>query len=108
MKYLSWNVNGIRAILKKNFYELIETESPDILALQETKGHFEQLTKKDQERLKTYGYHIYWNGAQRPGYSGTAVFSKLPALSVHYGIDEASFDHDDLAFVDETLLKNHE
>lgn len=108
MKYLSWNVNGIRAALKKNFLEFLETENPDILWLQETKWRFEQLTKKDHEIFETLWYHIYWNHAQRPGYSGTAVLSKKEALSVHYGIQEESFDFESVDFVDETLIGNHE
>jgi exodeoxyribonuclease III len=108
MKLLSWNVNGIRAVLQKNFLEFLSTENPHIIGLQETKGHFDQLIKKDQEALQNLGYHIYWNGAQRPGYSGTAVLSKTEALSVQYGIDRDSFDFKSVDFVDETLLENHE
>jgi exodeoxyribonuclease-3 len=108
MKLYSWNVNGIRAVLKKNFLEMLENESPDVIGLQETKGSFEQLTKKDQESLKDAGYHIYWNAAQRPGYSGTAVLSKNKALSEKYGIDPESFDHASIEFVDETLIENYE
>jgi exodeoxyribonuclease III len=76
--------------------------------LQETKGHFEQLLQKDQEALGNLGYHIYWNGAQRPGYSGTAALSKIKALSVRYGIDNESFDFNSVEYVDETLLENQE
>lgn len=83
-------------------------ENPDVIGLQETKGRFEQLTKKDQAYLEESGYHMYWNPAERPGYSGTAVFSKKQALNVHYGILEESFDFDSVEFVDETLIKNHE
>ena len=108
MKYLSWNVNGIRAVLQKNFIDFLETEKPDCVGLQETKGHFDQLVKKDQEKLSELWYHIYWNGAQRPGYSGTAVLSKKEALCVQYGIDKESFDSQSVAYVDETLLENHE
>ncbi len=108
MKYISWNVNGIRAVLQKNFLEFLETESPDAIGLQEVKGSFEQLTKKDQEALTELGYHIYWNAAQRPGYSGTAVLSKQEAESVYYGINPESFDTASVEYVDETLLENHE
>ena len=83
MKLVSWNVNGIRAIMKKEFEESIEDLSPDILCLQETKAHPEQLDNKVQE----LGFeHIYWNSAERKGYSGVAVFSKIKPLSVDYGI----------------------
>ncbi len=108
MKYISWNVNGIRAILKKNFKEYLEEEKPDIIWLQEVKWRFEQLTKKDQEYLNNSGYHIYWNAAQRPGYAGTAVLSKKKAVNIFYGIHEESFDSESVDFVDETLIKNHE
>lgn len=83
MKLVSWNVNGIRAIMKKEFEESIGDLSPDILCLQETKAHPEQLDNKVQE----LGFeHIYWNSAERKGYSGVAVFSKIKPLSVDYGI----------------------
>ncbi len=108
MKYLSWNVNGIRAIMKKDFLGILSKEAPDIIGLQETKWSFEQLTKKDQEALLNAGYHIYWNAAQRPWYSGTAVLSKHEAIAHWNGIDELSFDHKSVDFVDETLIKNHE
>lgn len=108
MKYVSWNVNGIRAILKKNFLEYLREESPDILWLQEIKWNPTQLTKKDAALLQETWYHIYWNPASRPGYSGTAVFSKNEALSVHHGIQKESFDHESVEYVDETLLENHE
>lgn len=107
-KYISWNVNGIRAVLQKNFLEFLETESPDCIGLQETKGSFEQLSRKDQEVIKNLGYHIYWNAAKRPGYSGTAVLSKKEALSVSYGIAKESYDYDSVAYVDETLLEDEE
>ncbi len=108
MKYMSWNVNGIRAVLKKDFREIIEAESPDVIWFQETKGRHEQLTKKDQQWLEETGYHQYWNPAIRPWYSWTAVLSKKEALSVYNGINPESFDHESVDFVDETLLENHE
>lgn len=84
MKLISWNVNGIRAVLRKElFHSFVEKENPDILCLQETKAHSSQV---DLE-LKQYPYH-YWNSAEKPGYSGTAIFSKIKPLSVRYGIDE--------------------
>lgn len=107
-KYISWNVNGIRAVLQKNFREFLEEENPDAIGLQETKWHFEQLLKKDKEYFENTDYHIYWNAAQRPGYSGTAVLSKIEPLSVMYGIDTESFDFESVEYVDETLLENHE
>ena len=94
--------------MKKDFLEILKTEDPDIIGLQETKGSFEQLTKKDQVALMDAGYHIYWNAAERPGYSGTAILSKHKALAHWNGIDELSFDHESVGYVDETLINNHE
>ncbi len=83
MKIISWNVNGIRAILKKGFLDFIGNEKPDILCVQEIKAHPAQVDKI----LSEYSYH-FWNSAERPGYSGTAVFSNIKPLSIGYGKDE--------------------
>ena len=80
MKFISWNVNGIRAALKKNFMEVWEESDADFLCLQETKCQAGQVT------IEKEGYHQYWNYAERKGYSGTAIFAKEPAISVTYGI----------------------
>lgn len=80
VKLMSWNVNGIRAILKKGFENFIEERKPDILCLQETKAHPDQLT------LELEGYWDYWNAAEKKGYSGVAVFTKKKPLDVFYGI----------------------
>src|SRR3989344_3396306 len=77
MKIISWNVNGIRATLKKGFLDFVRNENPDILCLQETKAHPDQV----DIQLKEYPSH-YWNSAERKGYSGVAVFSKHKPLSV--------------------------
>ncbi|MEX1049041.1 MAG: exodeoxyribonuclease III [Akkermansiaceae bacterium] len=86
MKLLSWNVNGIRAVIGKNFGEFVGTEMPDILCLQETKARAEQV----QLPLEIAGYHAHWNSANKPGYSGVAVFTREPPLKVvhGFGIDE--------------------
>jgi exodeoxyribonuclease III len=83
MKIISFNVNGIRAILKKDFLEFVKEHKPDILCLQETKAHPDQVDKL----LEDYPHH-YWNSAEKKGYSGTAIFSKFKPLSVQYGIDK--------------------
>lgn len=85
MKIISWNVNGIRAIMKKDFHKDIDKINPDILCLQETKAHPNQV---DAE-FKDFKYH-YWNSAEKKGYSGTAIFSKIEPLNVTYdiGIEE--------------------
>ncbi len=80
MKILSWNVNGIRACVKKGFTEFIDKEKPDIMCLQETKAHPDQV----DEMLHDYEHH-FWNSAEKKGYSGTAVFSKIKPISVTYG-----------------------
>lgn len=81
MKLLSWNVNGIRACLSKGFLDAVGKYNPDIICLQETKAHPSQV----DIQLTEYSHH-YWNSAERKGYSGVAVFSKIKPLSVDYGI----------------------
>ena len=85
-RFISWNVNGIRACLKKDFLDSFNALDADIFSLQETKLQAGQLD------LDLPGYHQYWNYAEKKGYSGTAVFTKEEPLSVFYGID--SPDHD--------------
>ncbi|MBM7649115.1 exodeoxyribonuclease-3 [Bacillus ectoiniformans] len=80
MKLISWNVNGIRACVKKGFLEYFQETGADIFCLQETK------LQAGQIELELEGYHQYWNYAERKGYSGTAVFTKIPPISVKYGI----------------------
>lgn len=83
MKLVSWNVNGIRAIAKKSFFEHLEALNTDILCLQETKAQDDQVA----ETLSALeGFHIYTHSAERKGYSGTAILSKQPALNVSFGI----------------------
>lgn len=82
MKLLSWNVNGIRAVLKKDFTESIASHDPDILCLQETKARPEQV----ELPLDLGHYKTYWNAAEKPGYSGTAIFTKDEPLDVHVGM----------------------
>lgn len=85
MKLISWNVNGLRAALKKNFLEFLNDEKPDVLCLQETK-----CSPDDVEQLWPRDYTTYWNSAAKKGYSGTAIFTKTRPLSVapHIGIAE--------------------
>ena len=86
MKLISWNVNGLRACLQKGFDDFLKSESPDIIALQETKVQPEQLTYVPE------GYHTYYFSAQKKGYSGTAVFTKQEPVSVRCGVGDARFD----------------
>ncbi|HBF34866.1 TPA: exodeoxyribonuclease III [Candidatus Sumerlaeota bacterium] len=88
LRIVSWNVNGIRAILQKNFLDFVAQDSPDILCLQETKAH------PGQVNLELPGYHLYWNSAKRPGYSGVAVFSRIEPQSVTLGIGIEKHDQE--------------
>ena len=89
MKLISWNVNGIRAALKKDFVAYVESQQPDILCLQETKAHPDQV-----EHPVLPGYHDYWNSAEKKGYSGTAVFTKTEPLNVIQGIGIEEHDNE--------------
>jgi exodeoxyribonuclease III len=80
MKFVSWNVNGIRACVKKGFIDFFREVDADIFCIQESK------LQAGQIELDLEGYHQYWNYAERKGYSGTAVFTKKKPLSVSYGI----------------------
>ena len=83
MKVYSWNVNGIRSVLKKGLFQpFISAHQPDILCLQETKA------ERGQVEIDLPGYHEYWNSAVKKGYSGTAIFSKREPVSVINGFPE--------------------
>jgi exodeoxyribonuclease III len=89
MKIVSWNVNGIRAIAKKNFFTDLELLGPDILCMQETKAQEHQVA----ETLDPLnGYHVFSNSAEKPGYSGTAIISKIKPLNVTRGINIKNHD----------------
>ena len=88
MKFISWNVNGLRAVMGKNFMEFFNEADADIFCLQETK------LQEGQIEMDLPGYHQYWNYAEKKGYSGTAIFSKKEALSVKYGIGIEEHDHE--------------
>ena len=81
MKFISWNVNGLRACVNKDFNNIFKSLDADFFCIQETKMQEGQLD------LQFDGYQSYWNYAQKKGYSGTAVFTRLKPLSVTYGID---------------------
>lgn len=84
MKLVSWNVNGLRACVRKGFLDFFHTVDADVFAVQEIKLQAGQID------LELDGYYQYWNYAERKGYSGTAIFSKKEALSVQYGLGEAN------------------
>ncbi|MDO5132570.1 MAG: exodeoxyribonuclease III [Eubacteriales bacterium] len=88
-KFISWNVNGLRACVKKGcFYEFVRQEDPDAVCLQETK------LQAGQVEVDLPGYHQYWNYAEKKGYSGTAIFVKEEPLQVRYGIGVEEHDHE--------------
>lgn len=87
MKLVSWNVNGLRAVLRKNFLEYLAAEDPDILCLQETKAG-----PDDVETLWPAAYTTYWNTAAKKGYSGTAIFTKDRPLRVTRGMNQPRHD----------------
>ncbi|MDA7621827.1 exodeoxyribonuclease III [Akkermansiaceae bacterium] len=82
MKLISWNVNGLRAVLKKNFTDFALEHQPDFLCLQETKARPEQV----ELPLDLGGYKTYWNSAEKAGYSGTCIFAKTEPLDIRLGI----------------------
>jgi exodeoxyribonuclease-3 len=89
VKLISWNVNGLRAILRKNFLEYLNDERPDILCLQETKAGPDQV-----EQLWPAAYTTYWNTATKKGYSGTAIFTRERPVRVGPGIGYADHDNE--------------
>ena len=90
MKLISWNVNGIRAVLKKGFADFIAAEKPDIVCLQETKAA--QADVVVPESLA--GYASFWNAAEKKGYAGTAIFTKPKPLAVTFGLGHAEHENE--------------
>lgn len=88
MKFISWNVNGLRACITKGFEDSFKALDADFFCLQETK------LQEGQTDLKFEGYDSYWNYADKKGYSGTAIFTKHKPLSVNYGIGIDEHDHE--------------
>ena len=88
MKLVSWNVNGLRACLGKGFMDFLTSENPDVICIQETK------MQKEQANFELGEYHDYWNSADKKGYSGTAIFSKVEPLSVSYDIGVEEHSHE--------------
>lgn len=88
MKLVSWNVNGIRACINKGFLDYFKEVDADIFCLQETK------LQAGQIELDLKGYHQYWNYAEKKGYSGTAIFTKIEPISVIYGLDIEHHDNE--------------
>ena len=86
MRFISWNVNGLRACLQKGFMDFFKAQETDFFCLQETK------LSEGQLELELPGYHQYWNYAQKKGYSGTAIFAKNAPMGVQYGIGVEELD----------------
>lgn len=91
LEILSWNVNGLRAILKKGFVDFLQEKKPDILCLQETKASEDQLPP---EIRTAWGYHIYFASGEKKGYSGVAILSKVKPLVVSAGFGIEEFDRE--------------
>ena len=88
MKFVSWNVNGLRACIKKNFRETFKSLDADIFALQEIR------MTQDQGIVETVGYKQFWNSAEKKGYSGTLIFTRIEPISATYGINIDEHDHE--------------
>ena len=86
MKLVSWNVNGMKSVLNKNFIEVFKNMNADIFCIQEIK------MQEGQIELELNNYYQYWNYAEKKGYSGTAIFTKEEPLNVIYGIDDEELD----------------
>lgn len=91
MKITTWNVNGIRAAVKKGALIWAQSQNMDVFCLQEVKAQREQLPAVEGDLP---GYQCYWNAAQRPGYSGVAVYTRQEPLAVEYGLGDDRFDHE--------------
>ena len=88
LKLISWNVNGLRACVRKGFLDYFNEVNADVVCLQETK------LQEGQIDLDLEGYHQYWNYAEKKGYSGTAIFTKIKPISVKYGMDIEEHDNE--------------
>lgn len=86
MKLVSWNVNGLRAAMKKGFKDFFDKMDADIFAIQETK------MQENQKDFDFEGYYEYWNNADKKGYSGTLIYTKVKPLNVSYGLEEGKYN----------------
>lgn len=90
-KFLSYNVNGIRAAIKKDLFGWLQKVNPDIVCIQETKAMLDQIAPED---LKDLGYEYYFHSAERKGYSGVAILSKHAPTSIDYGMGNSLYDNE--------------
>ena len=86
MKFVTWNVNGLRAAMKKGFMDFFNDVNADIFAIQETK------MQEEQKEFDIENYFEYWNSADKKGYSGTLIYTKVKPLNVVYGIDGSKYN----------------
>ena len=91
MKIVTYNINGIRAALRKGLDDWLTSTDPDVVCLQEIKAREEQF---DSSVFTNLGYHCYWYSAQKPGYSGTAILSKKKPIKVTYGMNHENYDNE--------------
>ena len=89
MRIITYNVNGIRAAMTKGLVDWVKAAQPDVLCLQETKATPDQV---DVQAFEALGYHLYWYSAQKKGYSGVAIFSKIKPKHVEYGCGIEKYD----------------
>ncbi len=108
MKLISWNVNGIRAAQKGGFQQWFSDQAADVVCIQESKARPEQL---DESMLHPNGYHSYWHSAEKPGYSGVAIYSKHEPLDVKIGIGVPEIDREGRVIIaeysDVTLINSY-
>jgi exodeoxyribonuclease-3 len=88
-RWVSWNVNGIRSAVSHGFFDWLEAERPEVVALQEVRA---QRAQFDAARAEALGYEVAWHAAQKPGYSGVATLSRVGLERVEQGLGEARFD----------------
>jgi exodeoxyribonuclease-3 len=102
MKLISWNVNGIRAVGRTCFVDWFEKQEADIICIQETKAQPEKLPAQLEEKLLHPGkYHSFWHSAQKPGYSGVALYTKKEPLRIQYGLGVPEIDSEGRVLVAE-------
>ena len=88
MKLISWNVNGLRACISKGFYDFVKAVDADVICVQETKMY------QGQAEVDLPGYEQFWNSAEKKGYSGTAIFTRIKPLAVTYDIGLPEHSHE--------------
>lgn len=86
MKFISWNVNGLRACMKKGFMDFFNSVDADFFSIQETK------MQENQKTWKIDGYYEYWNDADKKGYSGTLIYTKYEPINVYYGLEDGQYN----------------